>query len=189
MRVERTAVQSLFRRAIGECGVTECAARLTVVSDIVIRPAERHDVPALATLRWQFKIEDADGDMGSENEVEFTARCEGWLETRIPTGSWRVWLAEVAGRPCGHVFLGLVDKVPGPFSGAEVLGYVTNFYVTPEQRNRGLGTALLGAVNRYARAHALDTLIVWPSERSAPLYRRHGFGLPDELLENSVTPD
>jgi len=70
-----------------------------------------------------------------------------------------------------------------------VLGYVTNFYVIPEQRNRGLGTALLDAVHRYARTHTLDTLIVWPSERSAPLYQRRGYGQPEELLENSVTPD
>jgi hypothetical protein len=50
------------------------------------------------------------------------------------------------------------------------------------------GRALLGEVTRYARAHRLDTLIVWPSERSAPLYRRCGFGGPGELLEQPVAP-
>lgn len=100
----------------------------------------------------------------------------------------QAWLAEVEGRPCGHVFVSLVEKVPSPFPGSETLGYVTNFYVIPGQRNRGLGKALLGEVTRYARAHQLDTLIVWPSERSTPLYRRCGFGTPGELLEQPVAP-
>ncbi len=76
------------------------------MSDIVIRRAEPDDVPVLAALRWQFKIEDAGGDLRGQNQAEFTARCEGWLETRIQMQSWCIWLAEVAGQPCGHVFLG-----------------------------------------------------------------------------------
>jgi ribosomal protein S18 acetylase RimI-like enzyme len=106
------------------------------MSDVVIRRAELDDAPALAAMRWRFKVE----------------------------------------------------EVPSPYPGSDALGYVTNFYVTPEQRNRGLGRALLGEVTRYARAHRLDTLIVWPSERSAPLYRRCGFGGPGELLEQPVAP-
>jgi ribosomal protein S18 acetylase RimI-like enzyme len=65
---------------------------------------------------------------------------------------------------------------------------VTNFYVTPEQRDHGVGGALLDEVTRYARDHRLDTLVVWPSERSASLYRRCGFDGPGELLELPVTP-
>ncbi|MCA2182534.1 GNAT family N-acetyltransferase [Nonomuraea glycinis] len=60
---------------------------------------------------------------------------------------------------------------------------------TPEWRDQGIGSALMGEVDRYARSHDLDTLIVWPSPRSAPLYRRGGFGRSVELLELPVTPD
>lgn len=154
------------------------------MSDVAIRRAELDDAPALAALRWRFKVEEH-GDEVPRDEEEFAAECEGWLRTRM-AGPWRVWLAEASGQPCGHVFVCLVEKVPSPYSGSEALGYVTNFYVTPEQRNRGLGKALLDEVNRYARAHRLDTLIVWPSELSAPLYRRSGFDGPGELLEQPV---
>lgn len=82
----------------------------------------------------------------------------------------------------------LVEKVPSPFPGADTLGYVTNFYVTPEQRDRGIGTALLGELNSHAGGQGLDTLVVWPSERSGPLYRRCSFGPPDELLEQPIAP-
>lgn len=162
---------------------------LIVVNEVRIRSAELGDVSVLAALRWQFKLEDSDGSAEPESEAVFVERCADWLRPRILTGPWRAWLAEVAGQPCGHVFLGLVDKVPSPFGGSTMLGYVTNFYVTPEHRNRGLGAALLAEVTRFAEAHSLDTLIVWPSDRSAPLYRRSGFGQPTELLEVPVAPN
>jgi GNAT superfamily N-acetyltransferase len=60
---------------------------------------------------------------------------------------------------------------------------VTNFYVVPAHRDRGYGTALLEALRLHARDQGMSVLIVWPSERSAPLYRRAGFGPPVELLE------
>jgi GNAT superfamily N-acetyltransferase len=97
-------------------------------------------------------------------------------------------IAEVDGQPGGHMFLCLVEKVPSPFPGSVALGYVTNFYVAPQLRNRGVGRALLDGVNRYARGPGLDTLIVWPSERSAPLYRRCGYSRPEELLERPIAP-
>ncbi|MFE6667403.1 GNAT family N-acetyltransferase [Streptomyces sp. NPDC057697] len=156
------------------------------MSDMVIRRAELDDAPALAALRRRFKVEDG-GDGVPQDETQFIGECTEWLRTRM-AGPWRIWLAEVDGRPCGHVFLCLVEKVPSPYEASEALGYVTNFYVTPEQRNNGLGKALLDEATSYARAHRLDTLIVWPSERSAPLYRRCGFDGPDELLEQPVVP-
>ncbi|ATL71622.1 GNAT family N-acetyltransferase [Nocardia terpenica] len=156
------------------------------MSDVVIRRAELDDTPALAALRWRFKVEEGGAEIPQDQE-KFTTECEEWLRTRM-AGQWRVWLAEVGGQPCGHVFVSLVEKVPSPYPGSDALGYVTNFYITPEQRNRGLGRALLEEVIHYARAHQLDTLVVWPSERSAPLYRRCGFNEPAELLEQPVAP-
>ncbi|MEU6764091.1 GNAT family N-acetyltransferase [Streptomyces sp. NPDC046853] len=61
-------------------------------------------------------------------------------------------------------------------------GYATNFYVTPSQRDQGTGSALLKALKQYARSAGFNTLIVWPSERSSPLWQRSGFQ-PAEVLE------
>jgi hypothetical protein len=41
-------------------------------------------------------------------------------------------------------------------------------------------------MNAAADQLPCDTLVVWPGERSAPLYRRAGFGPPEELLERPV---
>lgn len=161
------------------------AARVWL-SAAVIRRAEPADALALAALRWRFKTEEEDAGSPS-SEDEFVVACADWLRDRL-TGQWRAWLAEIDGRVCGHVFLCLVEKVPSPYPSSAALGYVTNVYVTPEQRDLGLGRALLDEVSRYAREQHLDTLIVWPSERSVPLYRRCGFDRPGELLEQPVAP-
>ncbi|MCW2858350.1 MAG: putative acetyltransferase [Actinoallomurus sp.] len=148
------------------------------MSAAVIRRAETADAPALAVLRWRFKVEEEEECVGiPQAEREFSAEFARWLRSGM-AGPWRVWLAEADGDACGHVFLCLVEKVPSPHPHAKVLGYVTNFYVTPEQRDHGLGRALLDEVTRYARDHRLDTLVVWPSERRASLYRRCGFDGP-----------
>lgn len=153
---------------------------------IAIRRAGSDDAPALAAMRRRFKMEDGREGV-PQDEEEFIAECGQWLRSRM-AGPWRAWVAEVDGRICGHVFVCLVEKVPSPYPGSDALGYVTNFYVAPEQRDRGLGRALLDEATGYARAHGLDTLIVWPSERSAPLYRRCGFDEPGGLLELPVAP-
>jgi ribosomal protein S18 acetylase RimI-like enzyme len=156
------------------------------VTDFTIRSATVEDAPALARLRWRFKQEDSAETL--PDEPDFLIGCEHWLRTRLQD-RWLAWVAQAdAGDICGHVFLGRVEKVPDPEQGFEELGYVTNFYVIPEWRNRGLGRALLDAMQRYGREDRLDTLIVWPSERSAPLYHRAGFLPSDELLELPIRP-
>ncbi len=139
----------------------------------------------LAELRWAFKREDHEGPAPAERPV---AEAEEWLRERLGGGRWPVWVVESEGAVRGHVFLHLVERVPEPFADNDPLGYVTNFYVAPPFRNRGAGAALLAAVDAYAQQAGLNTLIVWPSERSAPLYRRSGFRPPEELLERPVNP-
>ncbi|MFG2991824.1 GNAT family N-acetyltransferase [Streptomyces sp. NPDC048257] len=63
------------------------------------------------------------------------------------------------------------------------VGYVTNFFVLPSQRNKGAGSALLEALKQHSHSADLEGLIVWPSERSTPLYQGFGFQSPEELLE------
>ncbi|MEV6399413.1 GNAT family N-acetyltransferase [Streptomyces sp. NPDC051907] len=73
--------------------------------------------------------------------------------------------------------------MPEPYGDNNPIGYVTNFFVTPSHRNQGAGSALLEALKEHARSAGLEGLIVWPSERSDPLYRRSGFQPSQELLE------
>ncbi|MFF8961027.1 GNAT family N-acetyltransferase [Streptomyces sp. NPDC014894] len=157
-----------------------------MTTDIVIRPARPADARALARLRWEFKEEDHEGRPPAAARPPEEA--ERWIRDRLAAGHWFAWVAETDAEIVGHVFLCPVERMPEPYADPAPLGYVTNFFVTPSRRNKGVGTALLEALHRHSRRTPLDTLIVWPSERSAPLYRRSGFQPSPELLERPIAP-
>ncbi|POX38077.1 GNAT family N-acetyltransferase [Streptomyces sp. Ru73] len=154
---------------------------MPLTTDVRVRRARTADVPELARLRWAFKEEDHDG--APPATARPVREAEEWIRERLAGGRWPAWVAECGGEVCGHVFLHLVERVPEPYEDNTPVGYVTNFYVVPSRRDRGLGTALLDALRLHARRAGTDVLIVWPSERSAPLYRRAGFRPSPELLE------
>ncbi|WP_404198591.1 GNAT family N-acetyltransferase [Streptomyces tauricus] len=160
-----------------------------MTTHLTVRPARPADARHLAELRWTFKQEDHEGQPPAASWL--LEKGERWMRDRLSDGQWLVWVVESEGEICGHVFLCLVDRVPDPYAGNAPVGYVTNFYVTPPHRNKGAGSALLEALKQRARSSGFDTLIVWPSERSSPLWQRSGFRPPQELLElplGSETP-
>ncbi|MFJ5975039.1 GNAT family N-acetyltransferase [Streptomyces sp. NPDC093060] len=152
-----------------------------MITDIHVREADAADAPVLAGLRWAFKHEDHEGDLSEPARP--VSHAENWIRERLASKRWLAWVAESDGEICGHVFLHLVERMPEPYEDNTPIGYVTNFYVVPEQRNRGFGAALLEALRKHSQGSGMDALIVWPSERSVPLYRRSGFESPTELLE------
>jgi GNAT superfamily N-acetyltransferase len=114
---------------------------------------------------------------------EFIVRCRQWMVPRLVDESrWSAWLAERGGQPIGNVWVQIVEKIPNPGPESEVHAYVSNFFVTPAERNAGAGTALLNAVIAHCRSRQVDTVFLWPTERSMPLYRRSGFAVPEDLL-------
>ncbi|MFF4420769.1 GNAT family N-acetyltransferase [Streptomyces sp. NPDC001549] len=152
-----------------------------MTTDFTVRPARPADARRLAELRWTFKQEDHEGQPPAPARP--LEEAERWIHERLGNGHWLAWVAETGDDICGHVFLCLVERVPEPYSDNAPIGYVTNFFVTPPRRNRGTGSALLEALALHARSAGIDTLIVWPSDRSSPLYRRSGFRPQEELLE------
>jgi GNAT superfamily N-acetyltransferase len=153
-----------------------------------IRPVAPGDHPVLAEMRYEFRAELGEP---SEPRDEFTVRMEGWLDRHLlhdePT--WQGWLAlegdpsTDAGCPIGHVFLHLVEKVPNPMPELELIGYVTNLYVVPGCRGRGVGAALLSRATDEARSSGCDSMVLWPSPRSITLYERHGYRRPARVME------
>jgi GNAT superfamily N-acetyltransferase len=159
---------------------------VTGSSPAIVRPGERRDVPTLARLRYEFR---AGQDPPLEPEVDFLARCAGWMTARlVPGGSWRCWLAEEAGRAVGTVWLQRIEKLPNPVAEAESHGYVSSLYVVPSSRGAGLGGRLLGACLVACQAEEMDAVILWPTPPSRSLYLRHGFAVREDLLERRLRP-
>jgi GNAT superfamily N-acetyltransferase len=145
-----------------------------------VRRAAPSDVATLARFRFQFR---AGRHPVVEDEAEFVARCESWMRTRVhPDSRWRVWILEENGAAIGTLWIQMIEKIPNPGREGELHAYVSNFFVLPEHRNKGGGKLLLDAAVAECRAFHTDTMFLWPSEESRPLYERNGFAPPRRLL-------
>src|SRR6185436_14386609 len=99
---------------------------------IDIRPATPDDAPALAELRWEFR---AGRDPAVETRDAFVERCTGWMRRELAAGDpWRAWVALAGGRIVGQVWLDTLYKVPNPIAERERHAYLSNLYVTPDER-------------------------------------------------------
>jgi GNAT superfamily N-acetyltransferase len=149
-------------------------------ADSRVRRATTADVPALATLRYEFRSR---RKTAVESAADFLPRCTDWMRPRLADEArWRVWVLERDGAIVGNIWLEIVEKLPNPNVERELHGYVTNFFVRPEYRNTGAGSRLLQAVLDECRRSEVDSVFLWPSERSRPLYERFGFAPPFEML-------
>ncbi|MER5633864.1 GNAT family N-acetyltransferase [Streptomyces nitrosporeus] len=90
----------------------------------------------------------------------------------VETGGHQVWIAREDGRPAGTIGLAR-ESLPNARHRAEV----TKLMVRPSARGRGVGRALLGAVERSAPGQGLS-LLVLDTETGSPaeaLYRSAGW--------------
>jgi GNAT superfamily N-acetyltransferase len=146
-----------------------------------IRRATPADAAELARIRYAFR---AELDPPVEDEAVFRERCARWMIAQLgPAGHWRCWVAVLGTTLVGSVWLQLIEKLPNPVGHRGFHGYVSSVYVVPELRGAGIGSALLDACLAEADALQLDALFLWPTERSRALYLRHGFAVPEDLLE------
>jgi GNAT superfamily N-acetyltransferase len=155
-------------------------------ADVVVRAAVPADAVALAGLRYGFRA-----SLGTPVELpaDFVARCSAWMADRLDgRGMWRAWVAATAsGEIVGSAWVALIEKVPNPTVEAEQHAYVTNVYVRPEWRG-GVGSRLVSAAMAWCERAGVHAVVLWPTERSAALYRRHGFAEPSALLERELGP-
>jgi GNAT superfamily N-acetyltransferase len=130
---------------------------------IAVRIAAPEDVAALAVLRAE----------GQATSPEFADRMAAWLAAE---GERRTtWLATLDSSPAGMASLLEYRRMPRPDAASSCWGYVSNMYVSASLRGRGIGTALLQTVVATADDRGYVRLVLSPSERSVPLYRRAGF--------------
>lgn len=149
-----------------------------------VRRATPEDVTTLARFRYLFR---ARRHAAVEEENEFLSRCVDWMRPRLAAGSsWIAWMLEDNGTPIGNLWVQMVEKIPNPGNEAEMHAYVSNVFVLPEHRNTGGGAMLLDAAIAECRSARIDSMFLWASEESVPLYKRHGFAEPDRVYVNEL---
>lgn len=147
-----------------------------------VRRAVPADAPMLARMRYEFR---AAMNETVEAPEPFVERTAGWMAIRlVDDSSWRCWVAlNDADAIVGHVWLQLIEKIPNPAPELEVHGYITNVYVDQGARGFGAGERLMEAAMAFCREARVDSVILWPTAGSRTLYARHGFAVPDDMME------
>lgn len=142
-----------------------------MIVDATIRRGTAEDAPALARLRWRWRVEER-GEQHWEREF-FLDYFTGWvidhLNSHVP------YVVEVDGRLAGMAWLHLGERIPSPVRMDRRTGDLQSVYVVPDLRNRGIGAQLLAAIVQDARNRELTRLTVHAAERAIPFYRRWGF--------------
>ena len=137
------------------------------------------DIDALARLVHAWRVVERD-EVGLEFAT-YRAAFATWM--REHASSHTAFIGELDNEPVAMAWLALVHRVPSPVNFVRTCAYVQSVYVTPEHRDRGAGSVLVGALVEHGRAIGLDYIAVHPSERSFPFYRRLGFAGTERVLE------
>ncbi len=143
---------------------------------VIVRVAGPADVGALAALRSAWTAER--GAVGPD--LGFADRFQTWFDDERRHRTF--WLAETADAPVGMVNLLTFTRMPGRSADSGRWGYLGNMYVAPERRNMGVGGQLLATLLAHADAAGFERVVLSPTERSIPFYRRAGFDVADQLL-------
>ena len=152
------------------------------MSGTVVRPAVAGaDTSALAGLRWAWAVEKDAVPPGSgpAPSAEFVAAFGTWVARNAV--QHQAFLAVEGERPVGMAWLAVLERVPDVLRPVRRSGLVQSVFVLPEHRDAGVGRQLMTALLDEARARSLDYLLVSPSRRSVPFYRRLGFAGDDRL--------
>lgn len=146
--------------------------------------AGREDVAHLARLLWL----DAAADEQATHPVEsFAVDLDAWW-----TEQGDSHLAFVARRDgpepvvVGMAWLAIVQRVPRLGATARRSADIQAVFVVPEERGRGIGSALVQAAAQQAFGMGVSRVTVHSGRKAVPVYERLGFASSRQLLQRSV---
>lgn len=147
-----------------------------------IRRADQADAPALARLRRYWAEEDG----ATAVEPGFDQRFATWFAGQ--QGSRVAFVAEQDGEVIGMMHLAVFERMPRPGRPDSRWGYLSNAFVLPAHRDDGVGAALADAVLGHAKERGCVRVVLSPTERAVPFYRRAGFGPATMLMAQVLRP-
>jgi GNAT superfamily N-acetyltransferase len=145
-----------------------------------IRAATMDDIEELARLRFQLYTEYTPSI--AEPFDAYRERFVPFARDALADGErWRAWAAEEDERLVGAMWLQTVPRVPAPGrDDPRPIGYLTNAYIEPAFRGKGLGSAMLTMVVAHCREHAFELIVAWPADHAYAFYARAGFKRPPD---------
>jgi ribosomal protein S18 acetylase RimI-like enzyme len=137
------------------------SSRRTRSPDTALRRARLADAPALARVMRAAIRGLARGAYPAAQVGAWSSLPAAYHAWAMTAGGETVWIAERSGRIVGYAALRRAE--------------VTALFVLPSAGRRGIGTALLAAVERAARRRGIRRLVLRASLNGLAFYRAHGF--------------
>lgn len=148
--------------------------------DIEIRQARPDEMAAVARLRWQWVLE-VDGviDSAADGDADYVRYFVDWAASHP---DHRCTVVVRRDEIIGMAWLATATRVPTPRAFERLGGDIQSVYVTPSERNRGIGHRLLADVVRQADELGLQHVTVHASPRSITAYERVGFTTGERFM-------
>ena len=109
--------------------------------------------------------------------------CRSYFERHMPSGAFRVWVAEADRQPVASIGLVIHSVPPGPSNLVGKVGYIMNLVVQPAFRRQGIGRALMEQVLNVLDAENVPIATLHATSDGRPLYERLGFTVNGHLPE------
>ncbi|MEU6205922.1 GNAT family N-acetyltransferase [Micromonospora musae] len=144
-----------------------------------ISQANADDVADLARLLW---LDTHSEEPPQLSVAAFAAELAQWWATH--QDSHLAFVARLH-RPeaVGMAWVALVPRVPRPGATSRLSADIQSVFVMPDQRGRGIGSALVDAASAHATRLGSLRVTVRSGRKAVPVYERLGFESSRQLLQ------
>jgi ribosomal protein S18 acetylase RimI-like enzyme len=141
---------------------------------LVIRRATEADVESLATLIRRFYMFNEEFDPAMETADNVRRVALDMAKARVAGGDL-ILVASYEGKLVGYVYGSVMEN---PLLARRKIGVLKELYVTPEERGRGIATALIeSAMNELSKMEIRYVAVEFPSRNvvAQKFYEKLGF--------------
>jgi len=152
---------------------------MAAAAEIEFRIAGESDLNILTDMRLAFLSELRFGCRTStENELRTAA--EKYFALHIEDKTYIPFLGSLSGKAVCCAGILLYELPPATWSLKRTQGHILNFYVVPEKRIEGIGTALMEYIISYSADQKISRLFLNATREGERVYRKCGFVECDE---------
>ncbi|GAB3917620.1 hypothetical protein GCM10011575_31220 [Microlunatus endophyticus] len=152
------------------------------MNQLRIRILQSSDLPVLAALRCSHAEEQK--GLSAASDLQFGDRFSEWYRNTAAVSRWQVADTGVALVGLLHMFTHF--RMPMPTYDSGGWGYVSLLYVQPEHRGTGIGGRLLRTIEQDALSLGFSKLLLNPTDKAIPLYRRCGYRPADSYMVHDL---
>lgn len=124
-------------------------------------------------------------EMGDSSQEQLQAMKESfvpWVRKELAEDRYLGWIVSDGEKVVAGAGVWLMDFLPHWRDLTPQRAYLTNFYVAPEARGRGLADSLVKKAVEAAQRRGIKVLILHASSAGRPIYERNGFKASNEMI-------